>query len=88
MKIAVWNETRSKLIKAGVDMSSETEIDSLMDSAMSAYCGGNSLARMGQSWDLVNSLYYCSSLYTTVGKVAFSMASKVSILDKFSITYA
>ena len=22
-----------------------------------------------QSWDLVNSLYYCSSLYTTVGKL-------------------
>ena len=32
-------------------------------------------SKRDQSWDLVNSLYYCSSLYTTVGKVAFSIAA-------------
>ena len=68
---AKWNETRAKLINAvniaSVEAALEDEIAELI-----ALGHGEGF---DPNWDLVNSLYYCSSLYTTVGKVAFSIGS-------------
>ena len=55
---AKWNETRAKLINA-VNI---TGVDREIAELIALGHGG-----FDPNWDLVNSLYYCSSLYTTVG---------------------
>ena len=56
---AKWNETRAKLINAVNVASVENEIAGLIALGHGGF---------DPNWDLVNSLYYCSSLYTTVGR--------------------
>ena len=56
---AKWNETRAKLINAVNIATVEDEITTLIALGHGGF---------DPNWDLVNSLYYCSSLYTTVGE--------------------
>ena len=68
-----WNRTLNQLLDllrghndCSVDNDDDHEealIEDVMESAMKKV-----EAKWDQSWTLVNSLYYCSSLYTTVGK--------------------
>ena len=68
-----WNRTVNQLMNllrghndCSVDNDDDHEealIEDVMESAMKKV-----EAKWDQSWTLVNSLYYCSSLYTTVGK--------------------
>ena len=68
-----WNRTVNQLLDllrghndCSVDNDDDHEealIENVMESAMKKV-----EAKWDQSWTLVNSLYYCSSLYTTVGK--------------------
>ena len=67
---AKWNETRAKLINAVNIASVEAALEDEIAELIALGHGG-----FDPNWDLVNSLYYCSSLYTTVGKVAFSIGS-------------
>lgn len=79
---ATWNRTRARLLSSignsTIHSCSLTSTDcgrdhqQLIDEVMEA-AKLMVEAKWDQSWDLVNSLYYCSSLYTTVGKVAFSI---------------
>ena len=67
---AKWNETRAKLINAVNIASVEAALEDEIAELIALGHGG-----FDPNWDLVNSLYYCSSLYTTVGKLAFSIGS-------------
>ena len=68
-----WNRTVHQLLDllrghndctvGNDDFHEEALIEDVMESAMKKV-----EAKWDQSWTLVNSLYYCSSLYTTVGK--------------------
>ena len=68
-----WNRTVNQLLDllrghndctvGNDDFHEEALIEDVMESAMKKV-----EAKWDQSWTLVNSLYYCSSLYTTVGK--------------------
>ena len=73
-----WNRTVNQLLDllrghndCSVDNDDDHEealIEDVMESAMKKV-----EAKWDQSWTLVNSLYYCSSLYTTVGKYTYNL---------------